>query len=140
MTDHSSLERRYRRWLALYPRSFRAEREEEMVAVLMQGADPDQTRPRAAEAADLATHGLRQRTGLPLPPGRRPLDWERAHAKFMIPFRLVFALVLFIMSVIIVAAHSGRPWSGELWLLLTVPGMLVHLWIVYRIRPSTTHR
>lgn len=32
MTDQSPLERRYRRWLALYPRSFRAEREEEMVS------------------------------------------------------------------------------------------------------------
>jgi hypothetical protein len=104
------------------------------------GSDPDQTRPRTAEAADLVTHGLRQRAGIPLPPGRRPLDWERAHAKFMIPFRLVFALVLFIISAIIVAAHNGQLWSGELWLLLTVPGMLVHLWIVYRIRPSTTHR
>jgi hypothetical protein len=140
MTEHSSLERRYRRWLALYPKSFRAEREEEMVAVLMQGADPDQTRPRAGEAADLVTHGLRQRAGLPLPPGRRPLDWERAHGKFMIPFRLLIALFLFIMSLIIVAAHNGQLWGGELWLLLTVPGMLVHLWIVYRIRPSTTHR
>jgi hypothetical protein len=138
MTDHSSLERRYRRWLALYPKSFRAEREEEMVAVLMQGADPDQTRPRAGEAADLATHGLRERAGLR--PGRRPLDWERAHAKFMIPFRLLIALVLFIMTVIIVAAHNGQLWNGELWLLLTVPGMLVQLWIAYRIRPSTTHR
>ena len=58
----------------------------------------------------------------------------------MVPFRLVFALLLFIMSVIIVAAHNGQLWGGELWLLLTVPGMLVHLWIVYRIRPSTTHR
>jgi hypothetical protein len=138
MTDHSSLERRYRRWVALYPKSFRAEREEEMVAVLMQGADPDQTRPRAGEAADLVTHGLRRRAGPP--PGHRPLDWERAHAKFMVPFRILFALFLFIMSVIIVAAHNGQLWGGELWLLLTVPGMLVHLWIVYRIRPSTTHR
>jgi hypothetical protein len=138
MTDHSSLERRYRRWLALYPKSFRAEREEEMVAVLMQGADPDQTRPRAGEAADLATQGLRLRAGLR--PGRRPLDWERAHAKFMIPFRLLIALFLFIMTVIIVAAHNGQPWSGELWLLLTVPGMLVHLWIAYRILPRTTHQ
>ena len=76
MTDHSPLERRYRRWLALYPKSFRAEREDEMVAVLIQGADPDQTRPRAREAANLATHGLRRRAG-----GRRfPSNWQRAHA------------------------------------------------------------
>jgi hypothetical protein len=38
MTDSSGLERRYRRLLALYPRAFRTEREEEMLAVLMAGA------------------------------------------------------------------------------------------------------
>ena len=135
MTDHSSLERRYRRWLALYPKSFRAEREDEMIAVLMQGADPGQTRPRAGEAADLVTHGLRRRAGIPLPPS--PPDWERAHANFMFPFRLIFALWLFFISAMLVG--PTRP-SGELWLLLLVPGILLHLWIAYRIRPSATHR
>lgn len=141
MTDHNSLERRYRRFLALYPKSFRAEREEEMVAVLMQGADPDQTRPRVSEAADLVAHGVRRRASAPFRgPGRRPLDCERAHANLMVPARIVFALISLIVSLAIVAAHNWQPWGGWLWLLLTIPGMLAHLFIAYRVWPSTTHQ
>jgi hypothetical protein len=130
MTDHSPLERRYRRWLALYPKSFRAEREDEMVAVLIQGADPDQTRPRAREAANLATHGLRRRAG-----GRFPSDWERAHANVMFPMRIIVALWLCLLSTLVIVYHRG-----ELWLLLLVPAILLHLYIAYRIRPSAIPR
>ena len=129
MTDHSPLERRYRRWLAFYPKSFRAEREEEMVSVLMQGADPDQTRPRAREAADLAMHGLRRRVR------RFPSDWERAHANVMFPVRIVIALWLCLLSAFLIVYHHG-----ELWLLLLVPAILLHLYIAYRIRPSAIPR
>jgi hypothetical protein len=126
MTDHSPLERRYRRWLALYPKSFRAEREEEMVAVLIQGADPDQTRPRAREAANLATHGLRRRAR----EGRFPSNWEREHAKFMFPTRIIIALWLCLLSALLIVYHRG-----ELWLLVIVPSIVLHLFIAYRIRP-----
>lgn len=68
---------------------------------------------------------------------RRPLDWERAHAKFMFPMRSAIALLLLIISVVIVGAHDGHPWGAWWFLLATVPGMLVHLFIAYRIRPST---
>jgi hypothetical protein len=131
MTDHSPLERRYRRWLSLYPRSFRADREDEMLAVLMQGADPDQTRPRVREAADLVTHGLRRRAGT----GRFPSNWERSHANVMFPVRIVIALWLCLISTFLIVYHRG-----ELWLLLLVPAILLHLYIAYRIRPGTTAR
>ena len=131
MTDHSPLERRYRRWLALYPKSFRAEREDEMVAVLIQSADPDQRRPRAREAANLATHGLRQRAR----GGRFPSNWERAHANVMFPVRIIIALWLCLLSTLLIVHHQG-----ELWLLLLVPAILLHLYIAYRIRPSATPR
>jgi len=68
---------------------------------------------------------------------RRPLDWERAHVNLMFPMRIAIALFLLTMSVVIVAAHDGHPWGAWLWLLATIPGMLVHLFIAYRIRPST---
>ena len=129
MTNHSPLERRYRRWLALYPKSFRADREDEMVAVLMQGADPDQTRPRAREAANLATHGLRRRAG------RFPSDWERAHATVMFPARIVIALWLCLLSTLLVVYQRG-----ELWLVLLVPAIVLHLCIAYRIRPKAIPR
>ena len=131
MTDHSPLERRYRRWLALYPKSFRAEREDEMVAVLIQGAGPDQTRPRPREAANLATHGLRRRAR----GGRLPTDWERAHANVMFPLRIVIALWLCLLSAFLIVYHQG-----ELWLLLLVPAIVLHLYIAYRIRPSAVPR
>jgi hypothetical protein len=131
MTDHSSLERRYRRWLALYPKSFRAEREDEMVAVLIQGADPDQTRPRAREAANLATHGLRRRAR----GGRFPSNWERAHANVMFPLRIIIALWLCLLSAFLIVYHQG-----EVWLLLLVPSIVLHLYIAYRIRPSAFSR
>jgi hypothetical protein len=129
MTDHSSLERRYRRWLALYPKSFRAEREDEMVAVLIQGADPDQTHPRAREAANLATHGLRRRAR----GGHFPSSWERAHANVMFPVRILIALWLCLLSTFLIVYDRG-----ELWLLLLGPAILLHLYIAYRIRPSAT--
>jgi len=131
MTEHSPLERRYRRCLALYPKSFRAEREDEMVAVLMQGADPGQTRPRAREAADLVTHGLRRRART----SRLPSNWERAHANVMFPVRIIIALWLCFISAMLIGYHRG-----ELWLLLLVPAILLHLYIAYRIRPSAIPR
>jgi len=85
MTDHSPLERRYRRWLALYPKSFRAEREDEMLSVLIQGADPDQTRPRAREAANLATHGLRRRARGGDPPQDAGGDLRTRHPVKRVP-------------------------------------------------------
>jgi hypothetical protein len=131
MTDHSPLERRYRRWLALYPKSFRAEREDEMVAVLIQGADPEQTRPRGREVANLAAHGLRRRGR----DGRFPSDWERAHANVMFPLRIVIALWLCLLSTFLIVYHQG-----EVWLLLLVPAIALHLFIAYRIRPSAVPR
>jgi hypothetical protein len=131
MTDHSPLERRYRRWLALYPKSFRAEREDEMAAVLIQGADSDQTHPRAREAANLAGHGLRQRVR----DGHLPGNWERAHANVMFPVRVIIALWLCLLSLFLIVYQRG-----ELWLLLLVPAILLHLYIAYRIRPSAIPR
>ena len=126
-TPHRKLEGRYRRWLALYPRSFRVHREEEMVAVLMQGAEPEQSRPRPREAADLASHGLRQRARS----GRLPGRWEREHASMMFPVRILIALWLTFISAMLIGFQRG-----ELWLLVLIPAILLHLIIAYRIRPG----
>jgi hypothetical protein len=58
MSDSAGLERRYGRLLALYPAAFRSEHEQEILAVLMAGADEGQQRPRTAEAANLIKHAL----------------------------------------------------------------------------------
>jgi hypothetical protein len=64
MSDSPELERRYRHLLACYPRAFRREHEQEIVAVLMAGADEGQRRPRLGEAANLIKHALWMRLGL----------------------------------------------------------------------------
>ncbi len=64
MSDSPDLERRYRRLLAGYPRAFRDENEQEILAVLMSGAGEDQQRPRPGEAANLIRHALWMRLGL----------------------------------------------------------------------------
>lgn len=60
----ASLERSYRRLVALYPRSFRRENTEEIIAVLLATSREDQRRPSLAEAADLLRGALRMWLGL----------------------------------------------------------------------------
>jgi hypothetical protein len=73
MTDSARLERAYRRLLACYPRSFRRENGDEIIAVLLATASDGQRRPGIAEAADLIRGGMRMRMGLTRSP--RPVLW-----------------------------------------------------------------
>jgi hypothetical protein len=67
MTDSPRLERGYRRILALYPRAFRHQSEEEILAVLMATASEGQRRVGLAESADLIRGALRMHRGPRLP-------------------------------------------------------------------------
>jgi hypothetical protein len=64
MTDSSRLERRYRRVLACYPKAFRRESGEEILAVLLATAHEGQQRPGLVESADLIRSALRMHLGL----------------------------------------------------------------------------
>ncbi len=64
MSLQEELARRYRQRLALYPRAYRREHEEEMLAVLLEGARPGQEFPRVAESLDLIWGALRMRLRL----------------------------------------------------------------------------
>ncbi|GAA0560516.1 hypothetical protein GCM10010172_49550 [Paractinoplanes ferrugineus] len=55
------LARRYRRWLLAYPRPYRRERGPEILATLLDAADPGRSRPAPREAALLLGHGLGRR-------------------------------------------------------------------------------
>jgi hypothetical protein len=68
--DSPDLERRYRRLLAWYPRAFRREHEDEILWVLMAGAQDGQWRPGLTQSADLLRSALwmRVRHGVPLSP------------------------------------------------------------------------
>jgi hypothetical protein len=70
MSDSTDLERGYHRLLAWYPRPFRRDHEQEMLAVLMASARQGQRRPGPAAAADLIRSGLwmRLRPGPARPP------------------------------------------------------------------------
>jgi hypothetical protein len=67
MSEVTDLERRYRRLLVCYPRAFRREHEQEILAVLMAGAGDGQQRPRLGETADLIRNAIwmRVRPGVP---------------------------------------------------------------------------
>jgi hypothetical protein len=64
MSDSAGLERRYRRLLACYPRSFRRENGDEIIAVLLATAGDGQRRPTLAETADLIKGAARMQMGL----------------------------------------------------------------------------
>lgn len=61
MSAQAKLERGYRRLLAWYPRAFRRENGQEILAVLLACAPDGQRRPGRAESADLIRSGLRTR-------------------------------------------------------------------------------
>jgi hypothetical protein len=69
ISESASLERGYRRLLAWYPKWFRLQNEEEVLAVLMACAQDDQARPSREAAIDLlkgaARMRLRPRPGQP---------------------------------------------------------------------------
>ena len=77
------LETRYRRLLRWFPAEYRAQYQEEMLGVLMAGAEPGRTRPSRAESADLLLGAARIR----LRPGRALSDgpgWRDALAVYSI--------------------------------------------------------
>ena len=80
MTDQEHLERAYRRLLAWYPRAFRREHGQEILAVLMAGARAGQRRPGLAESADLIRSGLWLRLRPSVPRSARTV---RAAVKLM---------------------------------------------------------
>ena len=61
MSESARLERRYRRLLTCYPRAFRRENEEEILAVLLACAQDGQQRPGLAASADLIRGAIRMR-------------------------------------------------------------------------------
>jgi hypothetical protein len=70
MNGQGRLERGSRRLLAWYPRSFRRDSEDEIVAVLLATAEEGQQRVSLTEAADLIRGALRMRLRPACPPPR----------------------------------------------------------------------
>jgi hypothetical protein len=98
MTDSPDLERRYRRLLACYPRAFRREHAEEVLAVLMASAPHGQKRPRLAESADVFWSALKMRLR-----GPGPASENRPWADALALFSLVAPLFLLLVDIANVA-------------------------------------
>jgi hypothetical protein len=103
MTDQANLERAYRRLLASYPREFRRENGQEILAVLMACAKDDQQRPGLAESADLIRSGLWMRL---CPSLRRSTRTVRAAVRLMYAGAAVTILSLIISITLL--AFVGR--------------------------------
>jgi hypothetical protein len=80
MRETASLERGYRRVLACYPKAFRQENEEEILAVLLASAEAGQRRIGLAESTALVRGALRMR----LRPFGRPPRTVRGAIRLML--------------------------------------------------------
>jgi hypothetical protein len=129
MSDHPDLERRFRRLLLCYPGAFRREHEQEMLSVLMAGAEEGQRWPRPAEVADLLTSAtaMRLRTRL-----RTSWAWEYRHWRVIVPVRIVSGAWLVALTAILYGYGRGGWWG-----VLLVPAAVAHFYVAYR---SLRHR
>jgi hypothetical protein len=105
MTDQANLERAYRRLLASYPRAFRREQGQELLAVLMACAPDGQRRPSLASCADLVGSGLRMRLRPSLPRSPRTV-W--AAVRLMYAGAAVTALSLVASIIALPFVHGQR--------------------------------
>ena len=124
MNDDPDLERRYRRLLACYPAAFRSEHEQEILSVLLAGAEDGQRWPRPAEVADLlrSATSMRLRTRL-----RTSWAWEYGHPRVMVPVRVLSGIWLVALTVILYGYGVGGWWG-----VLLVPAAALHFYAAYR--------
>ena len=127
MTSSGRLERRYRSLLALYPKAFRREHEQEILSVLMAAAPEGQKRPRMGESADLIRSAILMR----LRQTSVPVSWEYRHARLMLPVRIIVGVWLVFLTAVLYGHGHGGWWGAVL-----VPAATLQLYIAYRlIRP-----
>ena len=112
MRDSTQLERRYQRLLAFYPTAFRREHEQEMLAVLIAGAEEGQRRPSLEEAIDLVSNAIFMRLSQMFEK-LFVRSYERQHRRLLWGFRIVWGLVL--LGLAILALSSGS-WLALLFL------------------------
>jgi len=136
-----ALEARYRLLLRTYPVSYRVEREDEIVGVLMDGAEPGQSRPSMADAIDLVRAGLvtRLRTGR-TGGSYAPTPWRDAVAivTVLLPALLaVRALRPFgmLVSLTFVMPWEWQPYSHQLFEGWQAPALWVLVLVVLMVVP-----
>ena len=108
MNGQDRLERGYRRLLAWYPRSFRSDSEDEIVAVLLATAEEGQRRVRLAEAADLIRGALRMRLRPACPPPRSVRGAVRLMCAGAV-VQLAAAVTMMVTAATVRAAVASQP-------------------------------
>jgi hypothetical protein len=128
MSDSDDLERGYRRCLRWYPRSFRAEYEAEIVALLMDGAGAGQRRPRPRERVDLVLSAVRVRL--------RPRIARSEHSVFAAIRVMYVGTAVELATVVTLVATMGAVRANTL---SQNPGFTGHQWhatVMARIEPN----
>ena len=137
------LERRYRRWLLACPAEYRRERGEELIATLLDLADPSRTRPAAPEvfavlrlAAAQRIQHLATRCRAPWVPARR----GRTALKLGLGWSSLIAVVLFLAPTTMGYSCQSDPFMGGPmvidctprfgFLLAQEPGLWAYLWLL----------
>jgi hypothetical protein len=113
MTDsNKTLERRYRRLLRLYPRSYQHQHAEDMLGVLMSGANSGQSRPRPSETFDLVRGALfiQMRYWWQMRLATEHDSLAVRHPDFVIRVRIGVSLWLCFLAVILFV--TGLYWWG----------------------------
>ena len=131
MSDSTELERRYRRLLAFYPTAFRREHEQEMLSVLIAGAEEGQRRPSLEEAIDLVSNAILMRLSQ-IFTKLFVRSYEVRHRRLLWGFRIVWGLVL--LGLAILALSSGS-WLALLFLVAAAADF-VFGYRIYRIAQS----
>lgn len=127
----AGLEGGYRRLLACYPRRFRNEHGEELLAVLLASARDGQPRPGLFESADLVRNGLGMRLRPDVSPSARQ-GWSDALAVYSLagPVLLLLSTVAMPLTVLIMTPHPlaalSQGWLG-LCVALTIEAVIVAL-------------
>ncbi|HTW43491.1 MAG TPA: hypothetical protein VMD79_14380 [Solirubrobacteraceae bacterium] len=137
MTDSADLERHYRRLLVFYPKAFREQHEQEVLAVLMAGAADGQRRPRASDCADLLGNAiLAHLHQMKLHPSwdyrqvvRKSLAIEARHPRRSIIVRVAVGVWLLALTAFVYTAGPGGWWGA-----LLVPAAALHFYLAYRLR------
>jgi hypothetical protein len=124
MTDQEHLERAYRRLLACYPREFRRENGQEILAVLLAGAPPGQRRPGLAEAADLIRSGLWLRLWPSVPRSARTV---RAAVKLKYAGAAVSTVNLVILLALTVEIKGSASWLNTPFIPVSIAWSLAPL-------------
>lgn len=129
---NEALERSYRRYTRLFPPSYRAVREDEMLAVLMEGATAGQERATLPEAVDLVSSAAKQWLPFAVGPDQESRRAAAAVLAVLLPAVFLYGAGMSIRAVAVLPAsavpgylNTDRYWP--VWLAWALVNLLLLL-------------